>query len=178
MDGFYDVASADLRAHATWFVGTSVPNWGDEAPPEAYERLRKLIARRLEAARLAPSPAGFVKELANFGYWFVSGKFEERWALDTLLSALRLTKKTESEMAIVKLLAERCPRYPVECVACLRLMVEGDRERWLLVGVEDDAKLVLRLGLDSNNSEAALSARRLTEHLIAKGNFGFTSLLR
>ena len=66
MDGFYAVASDDLRAHATWFVGTSVPNWGDEAtPPEAYERLRKLIARRLEAARLAPSPAGFVKELAS-----------------------------------------------------------------------------------------------------------------
>jgi len=177
MDGFYAVASDDLRAHATWFVGTSVPNWGDEAPPEAYERLRKLIARRLEAGRLAPSPDGFVKELANFGYWFVSGKFEERWALDTLLSALRLTKKTESEMAIVKRLAEICPQYPVDCLSCFRLMIEGDRERWLLVGVEDDARRLLRSALDSHQPEAALPARRLVEDLIAKGHFGFRTLL-
>jgi hypothetical protein len=57
-------------------------------------------------------------------------------------------------------------------------MVEGDRERWLLLGVEDDAKRVLRHAIDSNNADAALSARRLTEHLIARGHFGFTSLLR
>jgi hypothetical protein len=29
-----------------------------------------------------------------------------------------------------------------------------------------------------NSPDAALSARRLTEYLIAKGNFGFTTLLR
>jgi hypothetical protein len=57
-------------------------------------------------------------------------------------------------------------------------MVEGDSERWILVGVEEDAKRVLRLALDSNNAEASLAARRLIEHLIARGNFGFTSLLR
>jgi hypothetical protein len=177
IDGFYAVASDDLRGHATWFIGTSIAHWGDEAPPEAYERLRKLIERRVEAARLAPSADNFTKELSNFGYWFVSGKFEERWALDTLLSVLRLTKKTESEMAVVKRLAEICPPYPVECVSCLRLMIEGDRERWLLVGVEDDARQLLRLALDSNRPEAALPARRLVEDLIAKGHFGFRTLL-
>ena len=116
--------------------------------------------------------------MANFGYWFTSEKFDERWSIEMLLATLQLTKKTESEMDVVKLLAERCPRYPVECVACLRLMVEGDRERWLLLGVEDDAKRLLRHAIDSNNADAALSARRLAEHLIARGNFGFTSLLR
>ena len=98
--------------------------------------------------------------------------------METLLATLQLTKKTQSEMDVVKLLAERCPRYPVECVACLRLMVEGDSERWILIGVEEEAKRVLRHALDSSNPEAALSARRLTEYLIAKGNFGFTTLLR
>ena len=115
--------------------------------------------------------------LANFGYWFVSGKFEERWALDTLLGTLRITKKTESEMAIVKRLAEICPQYPVDCLSCLRLMIEGDRERWLLVGVEDDARRLLRSALDSNQPDAALPARRLVEDLIAKGHFGFRTLL-
>jgi hypothetical protein len=178
LDEFYAIAPDGVRGHAIWFVGTSVSGWGDEAPAEAYERLRQLFQRRLEVARQAASPETFTKELANFGFWFTSEKFEERWSIETLLATLQLTTKTQAEMDVVELLAERCPRYPVECVACLRLMVEGDSERWILVGVEEDAKRVLRLALDSNNAEAALAARRLAEHLIARGNFGFTSLLR
>lgn len=178
LDEFYAVAPDGVRGHAMWFVGTSVARWGDEAPDEAYERLRQLFQRRLEVARQAESPETFTKELANFGFWFTSEKFEERWSIETLLATLQLTTKTQAEMDVVKLLAERCPRYPVECVACLRLMVEGDSERWILVGVEEDAKRVLRVALDSNNAEASLAARRLAEHLIARGNFGFTSLLR
>jgi hypothetical protein len=178
LDEFYAVAPDGVRGHAMWFVGTSVARWGDEAPAEAFERLLQLFQRRLEAAQQAASPETFTKELSNFGYWFTSEKFEERWSIETLLATLQLTTKTQAEMDVVKLLAERCPRYPVECVACLRLMVEGDSERWILVGVEEDAKRVLRLALDSNNAEASLAARRLIEHLIARGNFGFTSLLR
>ena len=178
LDEFYAVAPDGVRGHAMWFVGTSVSRWGDEAPAEAFERLRQLFQRRLEVARQAASPETFTKELSNFGYWFTSEKFEERWSIETLVATLQLTTKTQAEMDVVKLLAERCPRYPVECVACLRLMVEGDSERWILVGVEEDAKRVLRLALDSNNAEASLAARRVAEHLIARGNFGFTSLLR
>jgi hypothetical protein len=178
LDAFYANASDGLRGHATWFVGTSVSHWDEGAPAQIFERLRRLIERRFDAATQAATPEMFVKELANFGWWFTSQKFDERWSIQMLLATLQLTKKTESEMDVVKLLAERCPRYPIECVTCLRLMVEGDREGWLLLGVEDEAKQVLRLALDSNSPDAALAARRLTEQIIARGNFGFTSLLR
>jgi len=176
LDDFYGVAPDGLRGHTTWFIGTSIANWDDGAPPEVFERLRKLFERRLQVAQGSATPGAFVKELSGFGYWFTSGKFEECWSLETLLASLRLTKKTESEMDVVKLLAKRCPQYPVECVTCLRLMVEGDTDRWLLLGVEEDAKKVLRTAISSNNAEAALSASRLREHLIARGNFGFTNL--
>jgi hypothetical protein len=172
------VASDDLRGHATWFIGTSVAKWGDEAPPETYERLRRFIERRFEAARSAASPDTFAKELSNFGYWFVSGKFEEAWALTTLLNILMLTKKTESEIAVVKRLVELGARYPAECVSCLRLMVEGDRDRWLLIGVESDAQELLRLALDSNLAEVVLPTKRLVEELIGKGHFQFRTLLK
>jgi hypothetical protein len=178
LDEFYAVAPDEVRGHAMWFVGTSVSRWDERAPAEVFERLRELVQRRLQAAQQAASPETFTKELANFGFWFTSEKFEERWSMEMLLATLQLTRKTQSEMGVVKLLAERCTRYPVECVACLRFMVEGDSERWILVGVEDAAKRLLRLALDSGNPAAALAARRLTEHLIAKGNFGFTNLLR
>jgi hypothetical protein len=159
-----------------WFVGTSISKWIDKAPPEIFERLCELLQRRLEVAQQAASAESFTKELSNFGFWFTSKKFDERWCIETLLATLQLTRKTQAEMEVVKQLAARCPQYPVECVTCLRLMVEGDTDRWLLLGVEEDAKKVLRLAIESNNADAALSARRLREHLIARGNFGFTNL--
>jgi hypothetical protein len=177
LDGFYATAPDKLRGHAMWFVGTSVSHWDEGAPPEVYERLKKLVERRLEAARQAANPADFVHELANFGWWFASEKFEERWSLETLLAVLQLTRKAEGEMDVVKLLAARCARYPVECVTCLRLMIEGDRDRWLLLGVENDAMELLRQALRSNNPEAVVSARRLAEDLIARGHFGFRAVL-
>ena len=112
------------------------------------------MKRRLAAANLAPSSDEFSEELAMFGYWFVSGKFAEHWALETLLSTLRLSKKAQGETDVVKRLAELCPRYPVECIECVRLIIEGDRERWVMLLVEDAAREVLRLGLGSNNPQA------------------------
>lgn len=178
LDAFYATAPDKLRGHAMWFVGTSVSDWDEGAPPLIFDRLRKLVERRLEAARQAASPADFVHELANFGWWFASQKFEERWSLETLLAILQLTRKAEGEMDVVKLLAVRCARYPVECVTCLRLMIQGDRERWLLLGVENDAMELLRQALRSNNLEAVLGGRRLAEELIARGHFGFRTLLK
>jgi hypothetical protein len=177
LDSFYATAPDKLRGHAMWFVGTSVSHWDEGAPSQIYDRLRKLVERRLEAARQAANPADFVHELANFGWWFASEKFEERWSLETLLAVLQLTRKAEGEMDVVKLLAARCARYPVECVTCLRLMIEGDRDRWLLLGVENDAMELLRQALRSNNPEAVVSARRLAEDLIARGHFGFRAVL-
>jgi hypothetical protein len=68
--------------------------------------------------------------------------------------------------------------YPVvECVACLLLMIEGDRERWLLLGVEKRNHGAVAPALRSDNPKAALSAQRLAEELIARGHFGFRAIL-
>jgi hypothetical protein len=177
LDDFFALASDAVRGHAMWYVGISVAGWKDEAPPEVYGKLQDLFGRRLEAARGVPSPDGFSAELSKFGYWFTSEKFEERWSLETLLAVLQLSKKTASEMDVVKRLSELCPRYPIECVSCLQLMIEGDKEGWVLIGVEGDARTLLKRALDSNNREGSSSARRLVEWLIAKGQFAFRDLL-
>lgn len=177
LDGFYAQAPDELRGHAMWFIGRSVSSWDDGAPPEAFERLRDLMERRLKSAGQAAAVTVFAKEMANFGWWFTSKKFDDRWSIETLLGTLQLTKKTEAEMDVVKRLAELCPRYPTECVSCLGLMIEGDREHWLLLGVEDDARQMITLALESSRPEAVESAGRLVENLIARGHFGFRSLL-
>jgi len=66
---------------------------------------------------------------------------------------------------------------PIECVSCLQLMIEGDKEGWVLIGVEGDARTLLKFALESDDPDGSLSARRLIEWLIAKGQFGFRALL-
>ena len=131
----------------------------------------------LAACKAAPSPDPFKKELKNFGQWFISERFDEQWSMDTLMVALAVAKKAEPEMSVVARLAELCPKYPAQCVTSLRLMIEGDREGWFLMGVENDAQRLLRGALQSNNPDGVLAARRLIEELIAKGQFGFRQLL-
>lgn len=173
---FYERAPDTIRGHAMWFIGTSVPGWTD-APPDAYAHLQELFNRRLAAAREAVTLEACRKELTNFGFWFTSAKFDERWSVDMLIAALEIARKAEPDMNVVKRLADLCPGYPAECVSALRLMIESDREGWLLLGVEDDARRLLKGALDSKDDQGVRAGRRLIEDLIAKGQFGFRQLL-
>jgi hypothetical protein len=79
------------------------------------------------------------------------------------------------EMAVVKRLRELAADYPVECVSCLRLMVEGDDERWLLLGVATDALQLIAVAERSANSRGAEAARALRQNLIGRGHYEFRS---
>jgi hypothetical protein len=177
LEHFYRTAPDGIRGHAMWFVGRSVAQWDENVPHEVLTRLRNLMEIRLAAAQATSSAGDYQSELANFGWWFISGKFDQQWAIGILLAALQLTKRVDAEMDVAERLADLCRSYPLECVSCLRLMIEGDRDRWLLAGIQNAAEKVLRVALGSNNPEAATSAGRLTEELIARGHFEFRRIL-
>jgi hypothetical protein len=177
LEEFYVNAADHVRGHAIRFVGISVAGWQDQVPPEVFPRLQALFDRRLQQATHAAAAGDFSNEMAHFGHWFVSEKFDDDWSIQQLLAALRVSTKVLPEMDVVKRLSELCPLYPVECVACLRLIIEGDTEGWILLGIENDARALLSQALASNHSDGALSAKRLIEEFIAKGQFGFRTLL-
>jgi hypothetical protein len=171
---FYSRAPSELRGHAFWFIGRSAAGWKEEVPASVMERLRNLMDRRVTAAERSGQPKTFEKELSSFVWWFTSQKFDDRWSLETLLRILRMTKKMQDDMDLVKRLAALCPRYPVEC---LRLLIEGDRDRWILVGVEVDAQVLVKAALESHRPEAVRAAKGLVEYLIGKGYYSFRRLL-
>jgi hypothetical protein len=177
LENFYAHASDSVRGHAMWFIGRSVAGWDDTAPQEVFVRLRSVMERRLHVVEQSVSPAPFAKELAGFGWWFTADKFGDAWSLGMLLKVLRLTKEIEGGMDVVKLLAELAAQYPLECVACLDLMVQGDRDNWVLVGVEIEARRTIKAALDSGQHDTVVAAGRLVELLIARGQYGFRSLL-
>ncbi len=56
-------------------------------------------------------------------------------------------------------------------------MIQGDRDNWVLVGVEIEARRTIRAALDSGQHDTVVAARRLVELLIARGQYVFRSLL-
>jgi hypothetical protein len=177
LDDFYTSASGEIRGHAMRFVGNSVARWDNDVPAEAFGRLQELFRIRLEDARGGEGAVRLQSELVNFGYWFISRRFDERWAIETLITTVRLSKKSEPAMQVLETLADVSLRYPAECVLALGSMIEGDTEGWLLVGNEASMRLILSRSLNSANPEASISARRLTEELIARGHFQFRDLV-
>ena len=55
-------------------------------------------------------------------------------------------------------------------------MPEALSARWFIIGVEDEARRLLKAALDSNNPAGVTAARRLVEELlIGMGQFGYGS---
>jgi hypothetical protein len=177
LEDFYTQASDRVRGHAIWFVGRSVAGWDDAAPPEVFERLRGLMERRLRVTEQNAAAAPSTKELAAFGWWFTADQLGDDWSLGMLLKVLHRTKTIAGGMDVVKMLAGLSSRHPVACVACLDLMVQGDRDNWALIGVDVEAQQIIKAALDSGQHDAVMAARRLVELLIARGHYGFRRLL-
>ena len=173
---FFASAPSEVRGHAMWFVGTNVAGWTDQPPTQIFLRLQNLFEMRLKDAATSDSPGTFRQELANFGHWFISEKFDDAWSVGTLIRALRIAKKAEPSMHVIERLEELSKQYSLECVSALRLMVEGDTDGWLFIGVEKQAQDLLLTALASGVEETVWAAKRLIEDLIARGQFGFQAL--
>jgi len=172
---FWLRASDDLRAHALSFMGHALARIEGDAPAETLNRLKQLWERRLAVARNEGSSSGFTKEMATFGWWFVSGKFDVDWAIQQLLASLELAKESNPDHMVLEQLAETAQTYPRESVQCLRIIVERDRKRWTLYGKRDSVRDILELGLQ--DAGAADEAEQTIHHLGSRGFLDFRDLL-
>ncbi|MHC5823723.1 MAG: hypothetical protein ACYT04_49795, partial [Nostoc sp.] len=78
---FFELASDTLRGYALEFVGRSLKNTKDEIAPQILNSLQLLWKKRFETAFNSAEPSSYATELAAFGWWFGSGKFDDTWAI-------------------------------------------------------------------------------------------------
>jgi hypothetical protein len=174
---FFTHATDRIRAHVMWFIGYSASQWHENVPDSILNRLQQLFESRLGVAKSTQNTEALEKELANFSFWFISCKFNEEWCLNTLVSILEITGKIKLEGKAIHRLVELCPRFPLHCTKILKGIVEGSEDIWVIDALENDAKAILRTAMNSGDSDALLTSKRLIEHLIAKGYFEFRKLL-
>lgn len=164
-----------VRAHALQFVGQALKQTEEDIPPEILHRLKQLWEWRLSEAKKAQRPSDFEKEIAAFGWWFVSGKFDVCWALDRLFTSLQIVHRTDPAHTVLEHLAKIAETHPLKAVCCLRLIAEGDREGWEIYASRDHVRKILQLGLQDPN--ARREAERIINYLGSRGFLGFKDLL-
>lgn len=173
---FWEKAPDTLRGHALEFVGRALKQTEEEIPEEIIERLKNLWESRLEQARRSMSPHEFAKELAAFGWWFVSEKFDADWTLDQLIASLQIAGKMEPVHMVLEQLAKTAETHPLKSVECLKMLVEADTEGWELYVAQDHIQQIIKSALKAPNVKQ--EAERVIHYLGSRGFLDYRNLLK
>lgn len=177
LDEFFARAPEALRAHALEYVGFSLYQTNDEVPTEIIERLKTLWSWRSEGLGYAPSDKVGSQELAKFGLWFGSGKFDDSWALTELVGVLRRNLRVDASHLVVERLSNTVDLMPALSVECLGLLVADDGQTRLIPNWLHSSREILAKALTSGNAEASAGARALINLLGARGYLDLGNLL-
>jgi len=174
--GFWGQAPSSLRKDALGFIGRSLRGTKGKISPEILGRLKHLWEERLDLAK--QSPEYHKSELSAFGWWFISRKFEDEWAISQLLDVLSTAGKVERDHSVIEQLVALVDRMPLQCILCLRAIAEGDRERWRIYMAREHVRTILSAALHSSDNEAVKEARKLINYLGSRGYLEFGDLLK
>lgn len=172
---FWEKAPVSLRGHALRFIGQALRRTEEAIPPEILERLKNLWEMRLENAKSAQQSLDHMHEMAAFGWWFVSDKFDRDWAMAQLLESLRLAKRTDPDHWVLEHLIRTVKTHPVQSVQCLKIIVEECREMWTLYAGEEEIRQILSVALQNPNTRK--TAEGIVHYLGSRGFLEFRELL-
>ncbi|MFN6197497.1 MAG: hypothetical protein ACK4YS_02725 [Aphanizomenon sp.] len=174
---FFELASDKLRGYALEFMGRSLKNTENDIEPEILNSLQLLWKNRLETACNSSEPNSYATELAAFGWWFGSAKFEDSWAISQIKQVLELVGKLDPDFLVLKRLAILADTMPKSVVECLELMIKKDKSEWGIYGWRNETKTILSKVIQSNSDQARKTAVDIIHDLGKRGNQELRDLL-
>jgi len=175
MSRFYENATPELSAKAMHFLGRCLRD-NKELPEEAIDRLKNIWAWRFAQITRSDKSKYYVKELSEFGGWFASEHLDLDWSISQLLDVLQRTGKAEPDHLVIERLAVIREAMPGKALECLRLLIEGDKEGWLLLGQQENVRQILSSALTSADGHVREAATNFINWLAAKGIRDFLNL--
>jgi hypothetical protein len=174
---FLERAPRKLAGYAIGFIGRSLKNTKEEIAPRIVDRLRTLWELRLEIAKSADRAQSHHLELAAFGRWFTSGKFDRDWAARQLQDALEIAGDIDDDHEVVEQLARLSSSDPIRAITCLNLLVKEPKEPWRIFAYQDGARKIVATAIASGSSVARELAEDTIQRLMAQGHMNFRELL-
>jgi len=173
---FFEKAGDPVRAHAMEFVGRALSELEGKIPPPVVERLKALWVSRMSAAR-SGSLTHFAEEMSAFGWWFVSGAFDDSWALGQLRAVVDMVHDVKPLHQVAERLGRVASAYPTEAVQCLAGIVQSVRNPWAPEILRAPARPILEAAMQSRTAEARAAAEQLIHWFGRQGVMDFRDLL-
>src|SRR5262249_21982664 len=149
------------------FIGISLENTAEEVASDILERLKAFWFLRVRHLKTSQDVRGF-EELAEFGWWFASGKLALEWTVEQLSTAIALAGRVEPESQVLEKLAAVASDIPLRAVQLLRAMIERAAEPTRILVWTDEIRGILTTALDSKQRRAAEMATDLIHELGAR----------
>lgn len=172
---FFSVASDKIRGEAVEYIGRSLERTIQPIEPAILDRLQSLWMWRLEEGRR--DRGGHQAELKAFGWWFHSGKYDARWALEQLQHVLRLAGGIEPDYLVLEQLAEQVVTVPHEVLTCIRLLIEGQHDLLEIVSWAKDLRSIFTHTQAHQSVEVRRASNNVIELLGRRGDLGYRDLL-
>ncbi|MCH7994285.1 MAG: hypothetical protein IIB57_07555 [Planctomycetes bacterium] len=173
---FFKIAPSAFKYHALTFVGRRLKNVNGRIPNVVGERLKNLWGRRVDALKHLRDHAER-SELKAFGWWFICDKFDREWSLDRLRESLELCRWAEPDHLVAKHLAAVAADFPDHAVACLSMLIDGDKNRWGISSWHEHATSILETALECGVENARNNATEIINRLCARGSHEYRGLL-
>lgn len=176
LHSFLRNASTSIRSHAIQTVGRSLEGPGERIPAAVIERFVSLW-EWYWSTFVSSEERSKTEQYADFGWWFVCGKFDVGWCFDRLEEVLQVAPMIEPEREVMKRLSEMSAAYPLKVIACVDKMVRGDKDGWRMYGWEKDLPPLLGQILQNKDAETRVIAVKLIENLGRRGYLRYGDLL-
>lgn len=168
---FYDKTNDDRKLWAQLFdhVGRSLRNSGKHLEQVLTDRAIDYFDWRLEVAESM--------ELQEFTFWLEAECFDPEWRLRSYSKILDLGRGKDVGLSMeVKTLNKLLPDHQslvVECFAKITDAMNQDSHMYVLA---DEAKPILRAGLNAEDPQVRANAERARENLLRVGRFDFLDI--
>ena len=154
----------DRWSHLFDFVGRSVKNSGKQLKDDLRQRIIEFFEWRLEKKESS--------ELGHFTFWLEAECLDAEWRLQSFSSTLDVGGSVDigvySQVKALRRMLDNNIPMVVECFAKLvDRAVESDNTNYI---ASDEAKPILRDGLDSGDATVRKNAERARENLLTRGH--------
>jgi len=172
---YFEECTPAAAAHVLWSMAQGLQ--GEEPLPGAT--LPALVDLWGEFDRRSPQWSELRRRevYRQFGQWFVSARFDNRWALERLKRAIEMGAGMLDVESLLERLAQLCGDYPRDVAGVLEPLLVDKRQLWQPVLWKDQVEAVLRALLNSPNEAARAQAEALVNQLVENGNLFARDLL-
>ena len=171
LERYYQQTDGERSYWANLFdhVGRALRNSGKHLNDTLKDRIIQLFEWRLEV--------GEATELKQFTFWMEAECLEPEWRLSAYSKVLNIVASKDMRIfGALKTLEEMLPDHTAKVVECFVEITKHALDHGTYIPWTDEAKAILKAGLESNDESVQENAKSARENLLRGGRFDFLEL--